>query len=313
MEVETPKIKNYDLELIISNNDKYPELNKETYPLAMKIQEKGVNVILTPLFWPRDSLFFHEDNTFTLVNPNNEDQVKHAPHWGWWGGAYLLGKNFIIEEASGIPSKRELTNRALGVEKGIYVDTKPFYEDFKNISVSGNLDFYKKDLVHIDPYFNLGNFKKMIFAWNTSKLKKEGKRLSNETGYDLAILPLKEAKFAAIGFIELGDHMVVDCRAEQTMKLLEEIGYNIISTPNPLVEVNKIHGSLRCITKETPAIKDRMKFHSFLNGYDLEGPAYGSIFGNLEGHMMVMNNQKTRKLREPLFPKNLYPDLKIRK
>ncbi|MFA6072624.1 MAG: hypothetical protein WC758_00740 [Candidatus Woesearchaeota archaeon] len=303
---ELDSIVGCNFDLIISHKDQHPDIAKETFALAKTIQSKGVNVILTPYSWPRDSLFFPDSNSFIYVNPTKKDQVKDAPHLGWYGGAYLLGDDFMIADSHGIGIKRQETLNALKVSKGFYIDTQKFYDDFKHIVVSGNDRFHHPESFHIDPYFNIGNLKKILFTYDVSSLIEEGIRVAKEVKYDLVPLPLEDAKYAAIGFIELGDHIVIDCRAKKSMKIIENLGYTIIPTNEPLIRINQLDGSLRCSTKEAPLIKHKMKFHSFQYGYNKEGPAYGSFFGNLEGNMMIMDDSKTRKLREPLFSFKYY-------
>lgn len=301
-------IKNCNFELLVAYVYRVPEHTRETHPLAQLIESMGVKTMLSANCWPRDSFFFNDDDTVMVVNIKNKDQKKAAPHWGWFGGAYLLGDNFMIADTGGIPSKYEATLNALKVDKGFYLATDKFYDLVKDISVSDYNEFFRPDSWHIDPFYNIGNYKKTLFSWDSPRMIKEIEYIAKEVKYDVAVLPMDDAKFAAIGFIELGDHIVIDCRAEKSMTILESIGYKVIPTPEPLIHINRKGGSLRCATKEAPPIKDRLKFHSFPYGNDIVGgPACGSLFGDLEGHMNLMDNSLRRKsLNEELFAKEYY-------
>ncbi|MHA1827766.1 MAG: hypothetical protein ACTSX6_03860 [Candidatus Heimdallarchaeaceae archaeon] len=300
------KVQGYDRDLIVSIKRNYPELASETFPLAKEIQKRGVKVILTNVSWPRDTFYFHKDETFTEVNSRNQGQINDCPHFAWHGGTYLLGTEFVIGSDSILPkSKREYTHRELRVKRGIYLDVREISRDFDGVAVSGNKDFFL-DVEHIDPFFNIANRKRKLFTYDTPRSIAAGRRLETETGYELIVLPKDDAEVAGIGFIELGDHMAVDKRARATIKVLETLGYKIIETPVPLVTVNKRHGSLRCITLEIPKVVHRMKFYSFI-GPGVNNQAVYSHFEDLEGHRAIGYTSHYRRLREPLFPKELYP------
>lgn len=257
------KIKGCNVDLIVSDKHKFHYLSKEMLPLAKKIQESGVNTVLTPLSWPRDTLYVNSQGKVEEVSRRKKGSVEACPHYAWHGGAYLTGDNFMIGEEAGIPENRKQTLEALGVKDGIFVDVKPFYKHFKDIEVSGSSRFFDEDMFHIDPYFNLGNLKKTIFTWDVPELVNKAYEISKRTGYNIESIPLSDAEFGAMGFIELGDHMVVDCRAEKTMDVLEKVGYKVLPTPEPLIELNRKRGSLRCATKEVPKMSE-----SYLNQVD---------------------------------------------
>ncbi len=299
------KIQGCNHELVISHGFRNPELARESYPLAKMIQEKGVNTILTQVTWSRDKLFFHDDETFTEINRRDPRQERDCTNYAWHGGAYLLGGNFIIGDENGIPSARKETHKMLGVERGRYINILLGIREFSGISVSGYSEYYASYSNHIDPYFNIGNFKKTLFTWDTHLLVPMGIELAKEFNYELVTLPMDEAQYAAIGFIELGDHMVVDCRAEQTMDILSQIGYHVLPTPLPLEEHNRKGGSLRCAIREMPPLIHKMKFHPFKEGHLEDGPARHSRFSDIEGHFMIMSRSEFRRLREPLFSPNI--------
>ncbi|TKJ17163.1 hypothetical protein CEE44_01350 [Candidatus Woesearchaeota archaeon B3_Woes] len=300
------KIQYCNHELVLSHGFTTPGLARESYPLAKMIQENGVNTILTQVPWARDRLFFHDDETFTEINRRDPRQERDCTNYAWHGGAYLIGDGFMIGDDNGIPSARKETQRVLGVERAIYINILAGIREFGEIPVSGYSEYYASYSNHIDPYYNLGNFKRTLFTWDTSLLVPIGTELAKEFGYELITLPMDEAKYAAIGFIELGDHMVVDCRAEQTMGILEQIGYKILPTPVPLEEHNRRGGSLRCATTEMPPLKHKMKFHPFKEGHLEDGPARHSRFSDIEGHFMIMSRAEFRRLREPLFSSSVY-------
>ncbi|MFC1731651.1 hypothetical protein ACFL6I_15145 [candidate division KSB1 bacterium] len=303
------RINDCEHELLVSGKFNYPKLIRETLPLAKEIQARGVDVVLTPMSWPRDMIYFYEDETYTEINSKKSDQVRDCTHAAWHGGAYLVGDNFMIGSDRVIPkSKRRATLDVLMVERGIYISIheRLFPSILDGLPVSGNPEFYRDEVWHIDPFFNLGNKKRIIVTYNEEKLEKVGEELAQDIEYKLVLLPIEDAAFAAVGFIELGDSLVVDCRATASMGILQNEGYNIVPTPVPLEEINRGGGSVRCITREMPKVKHKMKFHDFVGGHDDDGPARFSIFSDFEGHLMVMNRGRYKTLRDELFPKEFY-------
>ena len=291
-----------DHDLVISGvKSASPGHNREGVIVGRELSKRGVGVLLTLLDWPRDTLYFHDDGTFTYVKLSDSRQVQNCPHEAYSSGKYLLGRDFIISSDNLLPSKRRQTEQILNVAAGYYYPLGGLTRAFRGIKVSGNIFFYDSPnpLNHMDQFFNLINTKQTILGYDEPLSVQLGEDMARVTGYSFKTIPKAEARFAAIGFIELGDHIVVDCRAEQTIGVLEGLGCNVFPTPVPLDGINQYGGSLRCITREMPKIIPRLRFYDFKHeGHDRK--AGRSYFSDLRGYRVIMDEGSSRRLREPI-------------
>jgi len=268
---------------------------REAILLANRIRDNGVYVLGVRLEWPRDGLFFYNDGSFTWVDTESKKQVEMCPHMAYIGGLYLKGNDFFVfchfEKSSAEGSKLKDTFKIFyenfGISKVVMLKVGHFAGALANVSVSGNDKFYGSDICHVDTILNIGNLKKKVFTYDHTKLLEAADYVSGQTGYDVVPLPLGDAAFASVGFVELGDYMVVDCRAEGTADVLKSVGYKVIQSPIPMEATNKMFGSIHCLTTEMPDIYKKSKFHPFKgrgNNYE----AYRSMFTNLEGYRVIM-------------------------
>jgi len=285
-----------DFDLAVSANYSSSRKYKERKSLAEEIAKHGINVLCTVIGWPRDELFFHQDGTFDYVQKATI-QDEWCRHEAYHGGKFLKGNEFILASDAMIESKRKETLKMLGIEHAVYLDLDDCFKELEGIAVSGCKFYSPSGLKHIDTLFNLGNYKKVLFAYDSPASSNLAKETAKKIGYDAVALPLEDASFASVGFVELGNHIAVDCRAKKTIKIIGGLGYNVIPSPMLMEETNKKGRSIRCICTEIPKCYDKLEFYPFKeDAHDFSMDARLSLFWNLEGH----------KLKSPDNYKRLY-------
>jgi hypothetical protein len=260
--------------------------------LGRKLQKKGIDVLLSRIAWPRDELFFYSDASFDKISKgtccNN-----YSKSFVWNGGTYLKGDNFILSSATANPiEKRDETHKILGVKNSYYFDISEELDSLTSIKVSNKDCFFKSSFPHIDTIYNIGNTTKLLFTYNSFKLIQTAEKMQELTGYGLVTIPLIEAKYASIGFIEIDDKIVLDKRAKKTKKILEKIGYEVITTPFGLKKTNRSFGSLRCITQEIPFDLEKIIFMNPNNAKNTSQKIkleYG-LFFNLKGDVVLLDD-----------------------
>ncbi len=278
----------------ISRSGKFKHANPismETIPIALELEKRGINVLLTSAPWARDQFSFNNDGSFTYIPTAIEEE--QSPHEAHHGGANLINKVFndgILITTDHAPElKRQETKKVLGIKKAIYADIDNLVYDFSEYLVDGNQEFYSSNLKHIDPYFNLCQREKLVVSYGTGRSVKLAKEIAKEIGYDVLVLPREDARYAGIGFLEVGDHVVVDCRAEATMKKLEEVGYHTIPTPVPMRTTNRKNGSIRCVSNEAPPVIEKLNAYTEINFY--LGLTYqDSLFSRTNGKAIDITN-----------------------
>lgn len=227
--------------------------------LAKKLEKNGIPVLLSKVCWPRDELAIYLDGNYDNVQKRSY-QGESFSHFAWNGGTFLKGDNFIVGSLTGNPeNKQEATHNMLGVERGFYFDISRELDALNHIKVNRDRDFFKSDFPHMDVIYNIGNSSRVLITYDHPKLIETGERMESLTDYQLVTIPLEEARFAAVGFVEIGNKIVIDRRAKKTKKVLEKIGYEVITTPLSLKETNGMGGSLRCATTEIPIELERIK------------------------------------------------------
>ena len=243
--------------IILSTNNSHGKYLPQL--LAKKLEKNGIEVLLTNVSWPRDELIIYENGSFENIKKGTT-RVQSSPHFAWNGGTFLKGNNFILGSQTANPvEKQDLTHKILSVETGYYYDISEQLESLKHITVSKNKSFYTGTFPHIDIIYNITNKTKTLFTYNHPKLISQVEQMASDCNYNVQILPLEDASFAGIGFIEIGEHIVIDKRAKQSQKILSNLGYNIITTPFKLDKTNNGSGSLRCITTELPIKKEKIR------------------------------------------------------
>lgn len=294
------QIKNFKNDLIIGcSYHKYPneKQNIETKLLADEIAKHGINPILTDLKWPRDELFFYNNGEYDYVQ-SGTIQPEYWNHEAYHGGMYLKGDNFIIGSDSMNLEKREKTERLLDAKKGFYLPGREMNE----ILLQEDQVIYKSS--HIDLVVGITNLNKTIFTYEHLELMKIVKEIACETDYNFKTIPLQEAKYGAINFLELGNHIVIDRRAKKTKKILKNLGYKIIKSPKPMIETNKHGGGIRCITNEMPKFYDKLIFYNEKNKekfYNFEIEQSTAMFRNLKGEGVIIQDYRDKKFGPYLY------------
>jgi hypothetical protein len=270
------KIKNKPFNLVLSGSP----IHGNTLKIAKRLESSGIDVLLTCVGWPRDEMLFFPDGTY-IHNQKATIQGECLDHRAWVGGEYLRGIDFILATSSMPPSKRRGTVRVCGALEGFFYDIGDGLDALKNIQISGN-QFYGRDILnHIDVSYNIGNFSRKVFTYAHKELLKVADQMRRDCGYDIVELPLEDARFASVGFVEIGEAVVIDCRAKKTSRILESLGYTVIQTPYPLKNTNRRNGSLRCITAELPADFNALKFR------DQKICMYSDIFWDSRKRLLV--------------------------
>ncbi|MBN1896916.1 MAG: hypothetical protein JW789_04310 [Candidatus Aenigmarchaeota archaeon] len=265
-----------------------------TIALAKKLEKHGVDVLLpNPKIyaWARDEFFFQDDGHYLSVQKASSPPEAYG-HEAYHGGKILKGDGFLVASDSVGRKRRKKTVRKFGFDEGFFYDIAKELNALSSIKVSGNETFYgSSSYRHIDAIFNLGNRKKSIFTYSHPKLLAKAKEIRNDTGYDIVDLPLSDAEFASVGFVEIGDSIVMDCRAKESAGILKSMGYNMITTPKPLTEINQKNGSLRCITAELPVDFEKLEFYK--PGEEPEYSFSSSDFTNTKGMKLKFKGYST--------------------
>ncbi len=270
--------------------------------LARKLEENNIPSLLSVLTWPRDELVVYNDGSYNRVDKGTI-QGEHRSDFAWNGGTFLKGDNFIIGSLTANPAeKQEATHKALMVDKGYYFDISQELDALNFIKVEKR-NFFKSSFPHIDVIYNIGNTKKVLFTYNHEKLIKTGKKMEETTGYKLILLPLEEARFASVGFVEFNDKIILDKRAKQTNKILRNLGYDTITTPFALKKVNQGLGSLRCITTEMPIELEKLasiNINDIESNYQREFLQMSALLYDLEGRIIVEEDYRNKlKINKP--------------
>lgn len=237
--------------VLIGTNISSREAFEESRALASAIHDGCLDVLRTIVPWPRDQLHLREDGSFVYV-PDIVNEAVNYDHEAYHGGKILVGDGFIIASDSVLQHRRKRTLEELSADEGHYYSMLQPMKVFRKEGVVGNPSFYIDSVFrHIDRFFNIAGRKKKVFTYDNPLLMEMGKDMERKTGYDLVLLPQSEAQYAAVGFIEVGDKVVVDRRAHKSMDILKEQGYRIIQAP-PMIMTNRKGGSIRCLTRELP-------------------------------------------------------------
>ncbi len=299
------QIKGFNKDLIVGSNFYYRFRDKqdvETKLLAEEISKHGVNPILSVMRWPRDELFFHQDGKYEYVQ-SGTIQPKWWEHEAYHGGRFLKGDNFIIGSDSMNIEKREKTEELLNVKTAFYLSVGEMQKNISGIKPSGE-KLYSKNGTHIDTIVGITNLYKTIFTYEHPKLMEIVWEVVNRTNYKFKIIPLEEAKYVAINFLELGDHIVIDKRAEKTQKIMKDLGYKIIKSPKPMENTNKNEGGIRCITNEIPKCYDKLIFYDEKNKekfsyYKREESI--ARFRNIKGEALITFDYRSGKFGPYLY------------
>lgn len=291
--IKKKKIKGFRKTLLIGDPSVHGR-SDECRKLAKKISSYGINVLLTGETWPRDRTHVFEDGTLLNVDVglNHDDLYNHEI---FHGGKFLVGNSFLLGSESMYPEKREKTLELLGLEKAIYIHMNPCYSLFEDLNIGGKKFYLKTGLMHIDTIFNLTNKNPCIFTYSHRLLTDAAKTVAEQVGYKTREIPIEEVEYAAVGFIELGDHVVVDKRAKGTIRVMKELGYEIITTPKPMKFTNKNRGSIRCRTKEIPDIFERLQFNDPQDYYENKKNLRDSFF-TLDGRTVKKEGSYRKKL-----------------
>lgn len=226
--------------------------------LARKLKRKGIPILLTPVGWPRDELLVHKDGKIEYIQ-NGTIQDKLSPHFGWNGGSFLRGDDFIISSKDSNPEdKQETTHEVLDIAKALYFDISDELAALGDVVVAGRTPFRRAN--HIDMVYNIGNTIRKIFTYDHPLLRETGEQMATLTGYSVATVPLEDAGVLGLGFVEYGDKAVVDRRARGVRRVLKEEGYKVIPTPFGLRKTNAASGSLRCMTEVIPLDLEKLVF-----------------------------------------------------
>ncbi len=245
-----------DETLIISSNDAHGKYLPTL--LARKLEKNDIPVLLSSVCWPRDEFFFYPDGKCDYVQKGT-CQPDFQPHFAWNGGTYLEGNNFIIASLTANPeSKQKATHNVLGVENGFYFDISEELDSLSHIKVNGKRELFSSEFPHIDLVYNICNAAQTLLTYNHPKLIEKGVDMAHKTNYSLQTIPLEEAVYASIGFVEFGEKIILDKRAKKTKNILKDIGYDVITTPFALKKTNSYGGSLRCMTQEIPIPLERI-------------------------------------------------------
>ena len=245
-----------DETLIISSNEGHGKYLPTLF--AKKLEKNDIPVLLSSVCWPRDELFFYQNGRYDYVQKGT-CQPDFQPHFAWNGGTYLEGNNFIIGSLTANPqSKQKSTHYVLGVEHAFYFDISEELDSLSHIKLNGKRNFFSSDFPHIDLVYNICNIAQTLLTYNHPKLIEKGEDMAHKTNYSLKTIPLEEAVYASIGFIEFGEKIMLDKRAKKTRKVLKNLGYEVISTPFALKKTNSYGGSLRCMTREIPIPLERI-------------------------------------------------------
>jgi hypothetical protein len=238
-------------------------IHGKDFPLidfANELRKNGISALLTNVKWPRDELVFFSNGLCDYVEKAS-DESQCSSDFSWNGGTFLKGNNFIIGSDTACPkSMRKNTHNILDVAEGFYFDISRELDSMKHVSVSGNNMFFNSYFPHIDILYNIGNYTKKIFTYDSPVLRDTAEKMANSCGYDVFCLPLDEAKFASVGFVEVGNKILIDKRARSTKGLLSKLGYDVFSTPAALVNTNQKFGSLRCSTTEVPLVDGKVRY-----------------------------------------------------
>jgi len=283
--------------LILSNHHCHGKTEMEN--LGRKLIKNNIDILFSRTPWPRDEFLIKSDGSVLYVEKCLWTQ-ESIPHFAYHGGTFLKGDNFILASKTANPkSKQKETEKVLNVENGYYYNIEKELDLLSHIELSKGKSFFKSSFPHIDSIYNLGNSSKKIFTYNEDTLIDTGYGMCLDTNYDLEVFPLSEARYAAIGFVEIGDKIIIDCRAKRTKKILEKIGYNVITTPHPLINTNSNTGSLHCITADCPISYHRFKFN-YLN--DIKG--YGKRFMDNSIEDLLFSNLSKKWAEAEFFNSN---------
>lgn len=284
------QIEGYNQYLVIGSNyyNKFRDKQDiEAKLLAEEITKHGVNPILIGIKWPRDELFFYSNGRYDYVQ-SETIQPEMWEHEAYHGGRFLKGDGFLIGSDSMNPKKREKTELLLGVKKGFYLPVKEMTKFLENILIN------KKKIypsTHIDTIMGIANKNKTLFTYDHPELKSVVEKISKEINYNFKTIPLEEAGYLAINFIELGNHIILDRRAKKTYKIMKNLKYNIIKSPWPMKDTNKGGGGIRCITNEIPKCYDKLIFYNEENKdkfpYFDEIEASRAMLRNLKGEALI--------------------------
>jgi hypothetical protein len=235
-------------------------IHGKTIKIARDLEKRGVNVLLTEIGWPRDEMVFLKDGGFIHCQKGTI-QGSSLEHRAWVGGEYLVGGDFLIGTTAIPEKKRKKTVDVLRLREGFFYDIDKEIDELREFSVSGREDFYDSKMQnHMDMIFNIGTRKKHLFTYENKRLEEKAREISKDIGYETITLPIKDALVAGVGFIEVGDSIVIDRRARGSIRLLKSLGYNTIPTPYGLKQTNSRGGSLRCITTELRLNFEELEF-----------------------------------------------------
>ena len=236
--------------LVISGNEGHGKYVPKWF--ANRLEKHGIPVLLARCMWPRDELYFYPDGRFHNVQKATM-QWEYEDNFAWNGGTFLQGDDFIIVANGENPSeKNKKTESILGVSQGYYHDISDELGELSHISVSGKYDFFKPDFTHIDIIFGIGNRARTLFTYDHPTLLRKWAQIAEQIGYILRSVPLDEARFASIGFVEWWDYMLLDGRAKWTRRVLESVWYRVLMTHFWLEKTNRKGWSLRCMTTIAP-------------------------------------------------------------
>lgn len=230
--------------------------SSDMFDLAAHLEKNGIPTLLTTLLWPRDDMFAYPDGTVESTM-NLKGALKGLSHCAYHGGAYLKGDGFLIGSDSVIwKSKRESTEKAVGVERGVYVDISDALDSISHASPKIKPNLYRGSFPHIDLVYGLVNSAKRLVTYDSLELTKIGESICEKLGYELLVLPLSQAEYVAVNFVEFDDKVVVDKRAKVTRKLIERLDVDVVPTLKGLEKSNYRSGGLHCMTNEIPLALD---------------------------------------------------------
>ncbi|MBI2004465.1 hypothetical protein HYS72_03310 [Candidatus Pacearchaeota archaeon] len=299
------QIKEFNKDLVIGCNYYYRFRDKqdiETKLLADEIANHGLSPVLSCLRWPRDELFFYENGKYDYVQ-SGTIQPDFWEHEAYHGGRFLKGNDFIITSDAIDIKKREKTQELLNAKIAFYLPVGEMQKNLSEIKPNGK-DIHSENGTHIDTIVGITNLNKTLFTYDHPKLIKMVLGVADKTNYNFKTIPLEEASYLAINFLELGDHIVIDKRAKKTQKIMKDLGYKIIKSPQPMENTNKGNGGIRCITTEIPKCYDKLLFYDKENKDKFQyfkRDENRAMFRNLKGNPLITFDKREEKFGPYLY------------
>lgn len=227
--------------------------SRDIQKIKRLFQKHDIDVFETGLSWPRDELYFLDNGQYLYVQTGTVQEEWIYGHFAAYGGTYLQAEDLLITSDRKANLKlKEKTADFLGLSKTHVVPVSSFVPCLEHIAVSANKTFYRSN--HLDPFMNLLPKAKKLVTYDHPHLLEEASLLAGKVDYSVISLPLMDAAYAAVGFVESNNVLFIDDRAKQSQEVLLPYVDKVVGVP-PLLKTNQFSGSLRCMTNEVPVDK----------------------------------------------------------